>query len=226
MIPIRDINPSRTFPFVNYSIILACVFFFIFELVNFHSLKRIADNLGAIPVLYVSSEYHISFVNKVMRLITSLFLHGGIGHLVFNMWYLWIFGDNVEDKMGHIKYFLFYIFGGIFATFVHIFLHPHSTIPLIGASGAISAVMGAYLYYFPFARIITIVPMFIFFFFWELPAFFFLIIWFMFQFFSGMLSFALYSNVAFWAHIGGFLFGFSFAYVFSKKNNYDNTEII
>jgi membrane associated rhomboid family serine protease len=138
-----------------------------------------------------------------------MFIHGGWGHLIGNMWYLWIFGDNVEDRFGHARYLLFYLAAGIVAALVQYATNPASSLPTVGASGAIAGVLGAYAVAFPRARIVTLVPLFIFIQIMSLPALLVLGLWFVFQFFSGTLALAgaVGGGIAFWAHIGGFAFG-------------------
>ncbi len=141
---------------------------------------------------------------------TNMFLHGGWGHLIANMWILFIFGDNVEDRMGKVRYFLFYILCGLIATFTHFILHRNSPIPAIGASGAISGIMAAYMVMFPKSTIISFIPIFIIPLFLPIPAVIFIGIWFLGQLLSGTTSLMLSDNatgIAFWAHIGGFLGG-------------------
>ncbi len=153
---------------------------------------------------------NIIAVHSILTIFTSMFLHGGWMHIIGNMWFLWIFGDNVEDFLGHLNYFMFYVFGGVVASITHFFLNPGSTVPTIGASGAIAAVMGAYFILYPRAKVLTLIPIFIIFEFVELPAFIFLGIWFLFQFFLGSLEKAANNaagGVAWWAHFGGFVYG-------------------
>jgi len=153
-----------------------------------------------------------------------MFLHGGWLHLFGNMLYLWIFGDNVEDRLGHLRYLIFYLLSGIGASFVHIWLNPSSRLPTIGASGAIAGVMGAYFTLYPRARVITLLPFFFFFYLVEIPAFFFLGFWFILQFVSGstaLLTRLPHGGIAWWAHVGGFLFGATLNFLFRKpKRSY------
>jgi len=139
-----------------------------------------------------------------------MFLHGGWMHFISNMWSLWLFGDNVEDCMGHLRFLIFYLLCGLAAGFIHFMFNPTAQVPTIGASGAIAGVMGAYFVMFPTARVITLVPIFFLPYFIEIPAVFYLGIWFMMQLFSGMFSLVLPTGaggIAWWAHVGGFLFG-------------------
>jgi hypothetical protein len=143
-----------------------------------------------------------------------MFLHGGFLHIIMNMWFLYIFGDNIEDRLGHIRYVIFYLFCGVAAGLVHLFTNWSSNIPTIGASGAISGVMGAYLLLYPRSRILTLIPIFFFFQFVEIPAFIFLGYWLLIQLFSASLAPKNVGGVAFWAHIGGFVAGLFFIKIF------------
>ena len=173
---------------------------------------------GVVPVkikhYYQASD--LTFLNTFFPFISSIFLHGGFIHLIGNMWFLWIFGDNIEDKLGHFKYLGFYILCGIIASSVHVFFNSQSEIPCIGASGAIAAVLGAYMITFPRARVITIVPIFFFLQIIELPAVVVLGFWLFIQFFSGAVSITASTSgggVAWWAHVGGFVSGIIIFYI-------------
>jgi len=207
MFPIKDLNPARTVPYTNFLIIMICVVVYFWESRQGKLLEAHIYRLSVIPVLYTESWGLTTISNKIFRMCNSMFLHGGLGHLLGNMWFLWIFGDNVEDRMGHFRYLLFYLFGGLAAAILHIMLFPDSTVPIVGASGAIAAVMGAYLFFFPEATILAFFPNYYKPFF-HIPAFIYLIFWFLYQLVKGMLDFeSSMSGVAFWAHIGGFVFG-------------------
>ena len=166
---------------------------------------------GIMPARYTTAADYFSLGEKLFPLFSSMFLHGGWLHLIGNMWVLWIFGDNVEDRLGHLKYLGFYLLSGLAAALLHIFTNLHSTVPTIGASGAIAGVMGAYFRFFPFARVETLIPPFILGPFFELPAILFLGFWFILQFYNGALSLGMrgegFAGVAWWAHVGGFAFG-------------------
>jgi len=160
-----------------------------------------------------------------MTFITSIFLHGGWLHLLGNMLYLYIFGDNVEDRLGHFRYLLFYLLCGVFASIVQVLSAPDAWVPMVGASGAIAGVMGAYFCLFPYSRVVTLVFIFFFIEFIEIPAFFFLLFWFVLQFLNGTLSFSSQSGaagggVAWWAHIGGFVAGILLLLVFKRRRQY------
>ena len=173
---------------------------------------------GVIPrkVIFNFQTADFTFVETIFPFFSSMFLHGGIVHLVGNMLYLWIFGDNIEDKLGHFKYLCFYILCGVIAFLVHVLLNKDSDVPCIGASGAIAGVLGAYMITFPYARIVTIIPIL---FLWpiiELPAMVVLGFWFILQFFFGAASITssvAEESVAWWAHIGGFISGIFIYYV-------------
>ena len=204
MIPLRDSNPSRTFPVVTILLIVMNSAAFLYELSLGRNITALINHFGFVPA------GNIIAVHSILTIFTSMFLHGGWMHIIGNMWFLWIFGDNVEDFLGHLNYFMFYVFGGVVASITHFFLNPGSTVPTIGASGAIAAVMGAYFILYPRAKVLTLIPIFIIFEFVELPAFIFLGIWFLFQFFLGSLEKAANNaagGVAWWAHFGGFVYG-------------------
>jgi membrane associated rhomboid family serine protease len=212
VIPIRDTNRSATFPVVNIIIIAASFLAFIIELTQGHTIVAFIYRYGLVPARYADPQIAARFtaVQQVLPFFTSLFLHGGIFHLVGNMWFLYIFGDNVEDRLGHLRYFFFYLLCGLAAGGSHLVINWGANIPTIGASGAIAGVMGAYLVLFPRAKIVTLIPLFFFFPFVEIPAFFFLGIWLLFQLVSAAGDTGHVSGVAFWAHIGGFIFGIIF----------------
>jgi len=220
MIPLKDVNPREKFPFITYTIIFLNVLVFLFEISLGKNLEVFLNAFGVVPIRFVANflEYPFDIFNFI-PFFSSMFLHGGFLHLIGNMLSLWIFGDNVEDKMGHFFYLIFYFFSGIGASIAHIIFNLSSQIPTIGASGAIAGVMGAYFFFFPRARVLTLVPIFFFFQLIEIPAFIFLGLWFLLQFFSGALSFGMSSSggVAWWAHIGGFIFGFLVARLFFYK---------
>jgi membrane associated rhomboid family serine protease len=210
MIPIRDTTKSRTVPFVNYLLIAICGVVFLFEVSLGSRAEMLVSRFGVIPadVSMLWRDHHVS-VGSLLTLVTSTFLHGGWMHLIGNMLYLYIFGDNVEDRIGHGPYLFFYLLCGVGASVVQVLSSQLSTVPLIGASGAIAGVLGAYFLLYPRARILTLVPLFVFFPVIELSAFFFLGFWFIMQFLQGSLSAGadVAGGVAWWAHAGGFLVG-------------------
>jgi membrane associated rhomboid family serine protease len=185
LIPLRDDIPSSTFPIVNYILIAANLAVFGFELSLGRSLDQYIYTHAVIPAQVVSVGLT---ADQIVRMTVTMFFHGGWLHVLSNMLYLWIFGDNVEDRMGHFKYLLFYLLAGYVATFAHIFFYPLSNTPLVGASGAIAGVLGAYLVLFPRARILTLIFIFIFIQVVPIPAIVFLGIWFLIQLMSGTAS--------------------------------------
>jgi membrane associated rhomboid family serine protease len=214
MIPLRDTQPSSSFPFVTLALIAVNVAVFFHQIgLGSWQLNHFIASYGVIPDRLDATD-----------LITSMFLHGGWLHLIGNMWFLWIFGDNVEDILGHGKYLLFYIAAGVAAALVHVVLNPYSRVPTVGASGAIAGVMGAYMVRFPHSRILTLVPIFIFFTTFEIPALLMLLYWFFIQIFSGIGSVG-YSQVsrggvAWFAHVGGFVAGIALVYMLGTRERY------
>jgi len=201
MIPLRDTQPSYTFPYVTVAIIVLNVLAFLYEFsMDPYELNFFIAHYGMIPSRFQWTD-----------VLTSIFLHGGWMHLIGNMWFLWIYGDNVEDILGHAQYLLFYLACGVAASMVHLMFNLDSRVPTIGASGAIAGVMGAYVVKFPHSRITTLVPVFVFLTTMEIPAYFILLYWFVIQFFSGVGSMGhshlSEGGVAWFAHIGGFLAG-------------------
>ena len=222
MIPLRDKIPSSSFPFINIIFIVLNSLIFLYEVSLGGELERFIHEYGLIPAKVVFYS-NTGFVDRFYPFFTSMVLHGGWFHLIGNMLFLYIFGDNVEDRMGHFKYLLFYLICGLGAAFTQIITHVRSEIPMVGASGAISGVLGAYILLFPKSRIVTLVPIFFFLHIVEIPAAVFLLIWFVMQFFSGVATLAASRDtggVAFWAHIGGFVVGLVLARFFIKKGYY------
>ncbi len=215
MIPLRDDIPSNTFPIVNYILIAACLAVFGFELSLGRSLNQYIYAHAVIPAQLVSEGLT---AEQFAKMTATIFFHGDWLHLLGNMLYLWIFGDNVEDRMGHFKYLVFYLLAGYLATFAHIFFYPQSGIPLVGASGAIAGVLGAYLILFPHARVLTLIFIFVFIQLVHIPAIVFLGIWFLLQLMSGTAGVSQTGqSVAFWAHIGGFVAGMALVKFFATK---------
>jgi membrane associated rhomboid family serine protease len=212
MIPLKDLNPRRSFPFVTLLLIVVNALVFFFELsLPPRAGQELMMEFGMIPArlrLALASP-RVPLSGAVFPLFTSMFLHGGWLHIIGNMWFLWIFGDNVEDRLGHLRYLGFYLICGVGAGLVHTIFNWNSSLPSVGASGAISGVMGAYIVLFPRSRVLTLIPLIIFWFTVELPAYLLLGYWFLIQFFSGLGSLGLKQagGVAWWAHIGGFLLG-------------------
>ncbi|CUS97750.1 Membrane associated serine protease, rhomboid family [Candidatus Kryptobacter tengchongensis] len=226
MIPLKDTIPSQRYPIVTVTLIILNVFAFLFELSLGEDLSGFFDLFGVVPATYFElKESGAPFWLIYYPFLTSMFLHGGWMHLIGNMIYLWVFGDNVEDRMGHLRFFVFYILCGVFASFAHVYTNPHSEVPAVGASGAISGVLGAYFLLFPHSRVITLIPIFFFFDLIEVSAFVFLGLWFLIQFFNGVASlgaatYATSGGVAWWAHIGGFVAGFLLSFAFIRRGRY------
>jgi len=208
LIPYKDDNPSLHFPIVTVLLIAGNVLVFIYSLSGgLEQYEHILFKWGVVPSNILNGEYEVEQPVIWATLFTSLFLHGGLFHLVFNMLFLWLFGDNVEDRLGSLRFILFYFLCGLAADMTHIAINPSSTVPAIGASGAIAGVMGAYMVLFPRARVRTLIIFFPFIRVIHLPAVFFLFVWFAMQVLSQLLSWGIESEVAFGAHIGGFILG-------------------
>ena len=212
MIPLRDENPSGSVPVVTRGLIAINCAAFLYELTLGRELRTFVFEWGVVPLrLTLALRFgEEPLPAPALTLLTSMFLHGGWLHLIGNMWYLWIFGDNVEDQFGALPFLLFYVAAGVAASALHVFSDLGSRLPTLGASGAIAGVLGAYAVMFPRARVYTLVPLFPFFQIIPLPAFLMLGVWFVFQFVAGAISAGqagASGGVAWWAHIGGFLFG-------------------
>ena len=210
MFPLRDENPSSTTPVVTRLLIAANLAVFAYELWLGPDLKPFFTSYALIPrhlLLALNGAAPVSAA--AVPLLSSIFLHGGWVHVIGNMWYLWIFGDNIEDRLGHLGYLAFYLVAGVVAGIIHVASNPGSAVPTVGASGAIAGVLGAYAAAYPRARVITLLPLFPFFVV-PMPALLVLGFWFVVQFASGALVLAggASGGVAVWAHVGGFGFGF------------------
>ena len=221
MFPIRDTVPNRSFPATTWLIIILCGIVFLFETtLKQKALERFIVFFGIVPVEYTKHHRHGLTLTDYLSFLTTLFLHGGWLHFLGNMWFLKIFGSKVEDRMGHSRFLVFYLVSGILASLFYIYFSPKSSMPVIGASGAIAGVMGAYYVMFPRARILTFIPIFIFPLFIEVSAFFFLGWWFLLQLFSGTVTLVLpktWGEVAWWGHIGGFIAGIVLVHFFRKR---------
>ncbi len=227
MIPIRDINPSRTFPVINVGIIILCSLIWLYEwslsqkiLITvqgqINALEIFIRNFGLVPAQVLERPY---------TLLTHMFLHGSWFHIIGNMWFLWVFGDNVEDKLGKFKYLLFFLISGLSAAIVQTIisvLFGGGFVPMVGASGAVSGILGAYMKMFPHARVLALVPVFFFMTFVEVPAILFIGLWFFVQLINGIISLPLVGlgGVAWWAHIGGFLAGYILIDKFLPRRRY------
>ena len=213
MIPIRDDQPRFGTPYVTYFLIGLNLVIFLFEAaLTPESFKSLLYQLGMVPANitgFLAGSGRLGFTAAFLPTLTSMFLHGSWMHVIGNMWFLWIFGDNIEDYLGHFKYLLFYLASGLVAAFAQVLLNPHSRVPTVGASGAIAGVLGAYFLLYPRAKVLIWFPILFLFY---LPAWVTLGYWFALQFVSGAAtSIANYSDtrggVAFWAHVGGFVAG-------------------
>jgi membrane associated rhomboid family serine protease len=234
MIPLRDLNPTRRFPVVTIALIAINVLIFILELsLSPEEQNQLSCMAGLIPCQvtgscpdltqrflpqYTCLLFATSGPPVALDFITAMFLHGGLLHLLSNMLYLWIFGNNIEDVLGRGPFILFYLACGIAASFAQILAEPSAPIPTIGASGAIAGILGAYLILFPHTRILSVVFLFYFIRFIEIPAIIVLGFWFVLQFFNGLASLGLpaMGGVAYFAHIGGFVAGVVLIYLFRR----------
>lgn len=214
MIPIRHTLPSRTTPVVNRAIVIVNGIVFLAQIFLGQRTESLINIFGFVPARLMNpAAYGYSMFEVAVTLVTSLFLHGGFVHLIGNMIYLWVFGGAVEDALGHVRYIIFFVVCGAIGSLTHTLLFPHSTVPSIGASGSIAGILGAFLVLRPKARIITLLPLVVYWAMIEMRAVIFLPIWFAMQFFNGFLSIAAAHRtqevvgIAWWAHVGGFLFG-------------------
>lgn len=224
MLPIKDSVRSRSVPVATRALIFINAIVFFFELGLPHeALERVAYLFGMVPARLTDPEWAASVGfpdGGYLTILTHQFLHGGWLHIIANMWTLWIFGDNVEDRMGSVRFTIFYLICGVAAGVTHLIINPNSTVPSVGASGAIAGVLGAYFLFFPTARLVVLLPILFFPFFFEVPAVVYLAVWFFSQLFSGTL--ALFGpqeagGIAWWAHIGGFIAGLLLCYLFLRR---------
>ena len=223
MIPLRDANPSQRTPWMTFVLIGANTLAFLYEVaLPPQRLEQFIFTMGMVParVTVFPTDPAVTFGDAFLPLFSSMFLHGGWLHLIGNMWFLWIFGDNIEDRLGHLRYLVFYLLCGLAAGLAHTLFNLSSTLPSIGASGAVAGVLGGYLLLYPHARVLTLIPMF-FVYLVELPAYLVLLMWFVVQLFSGTASIvggdASSGGVAWWAHVGGFAVGLALVKVFAEK---------
>jgi membrane associated rhomboid family serine protease len=222
MFPLKDDNPSRSVPVVTWGLITVNVLVFLYQVsLGPRQGQAFVYEYGAIPAVvfgFKSLPSALAAIPPGFSLFTSMFLHGGWLHLIGNMWYLWIFGDNIEDAMGKGRYLFFYLVCGLLASLSHAVSSPNSILPSIGASGAISGVLGAYLLLYPRAQVLVFIPIWIFIRLVYIPAGFVLGFWFLLQLLSGSMSGGQDGGgVAFWAHIGGFVAGMLLVGIFKKK---------
>jgi membrane associated rhomboid family serine protease len=218
MFPLYDTVRSRRFPLINVVLILINVLAFLYQIqMDPSALKEFIFEWGLIPARLLADPS-----SAWKTIFTSMFLHGGWFHIINNMWVLFIFGDNVEARMGGIRYLIFYLLSGVAAVLLQAYVLPSSDVPMIGASGAVAGVLGAYLILFPHSRIASLVPILFIFTIIEIPAVIFLLFWFVSQLYSGL--FAIQggggSGIAWWAHIGGFLFGIIMVFFFRRRTTY------
>lgn len=212
MFPLHDTLPSRHLPVAMLGLMAVNAVAFVYELtLPPHVLEKFFQQWGMVPLRYTHPKAAVWLgPDDLLPFVTSLFLHGGFLHIVANLWTLWIFGDNVEDRMGAGRFLAFYLLCGLVGGVAHFLSSPHSPLPAIGASGAIAGVLGAYALLFPNGRVITLVPIFFYPLLLDVPAFLYLLVWFWVQLYSGTLALAAPfagGGVAYWAHIGGFLTG-------------------
>ncbi|MEJ2363708.1 MAG: rhomboid family intramembrane serine protease [Deltaproteobacteria bacterium] len=218
MIPLRDTIDSRTYPITNSALIGINLLVYLVQLGQGDQLQRFIITYGLVPARYSVPEIavHFSLGQQVFAFLSFMFVHGGFWHLLGNMWCLYIFGDNVEGRLGSLKYLLFYLLCGFASGLTHLSLNWHSHLPTVGASGAIAGVMGAYFLLYPHSKILTFIPIFFIPYFIEIPAFFFLGLWFILQFISAAGTPDQGGGIAWWAHIGGFFFGMVFLKIFLR----------
>jgi membrane associated rhomboid family serine protease len=211
VIPLRDRNPTRTRPLLTWLLIAVNTLVFVYQSsLDADSFELFVRRYGLVPVWLTEGEYSGSYITPL----TSMFMHGSWLHLIANMWSLYVFGDNVEDSLGRLRYLMFYMLSGLGAALAQVAIDPSSTIPMVGASGAIAGVLGAYMRMFPRARVVTLIPILFFFLVREIPAWVFMVIWFALQVVMGVGSLEPLQagegeggGVAFFAHIGGFVAG-------------------
>ncbi len=212
MIPLRDTIPADRIAWVTRGLVLLNIAGFFLELRHGPALEAFVYRFGVVPAHWGISSLSDFFdwPQLFFTLVTSQFLHGGVLHLASNMLYLWIFADNVEDRVGHGRFLVLYLASGVVAALAQLLITPHSSVPMVGASGAIAGVLGAYFILFPSARIVALIPLGFIMETVEIPAFLFLGLWFLLQWFQGLLAVGQVADVggvAFWAHIGGFVAG-------------------
>ena len=221
MIPLHDDNPTSIRPVVTIGLMAACIFVFVWMMGRGEQeLAAVFYALGFIPAVWFGTAtlpQELNAISPSLSMLTSMFIHGGFWHLVGNMLYLWIFGNNVEDAMGHVRFTVFYLLCGVVAALTQAYQDPASSIPMVGASGAIGGVLGAYFLLHPLARVLVVVPLGVIFWTIRVPAYFVLGVWFIFQILLGGNATGEGGGVAYWAHIGGFVAGVGFLFVFKRK---------
>jgi membrane associated rhomboid family serine protease len=224
MLPLKDDQPSYSTPYINWFLIALNILIFLFQAtLDRRSSEILAMQFGEVPshlAAFLAGSHRYTLPQVVLPFFTSMFLHGGWAHVLGNMWFLYIFGDNVEDYLGHFKYLVFYLIAGLIAMATQVAIHPHSNVPTIGASGAIAGVLGAYFILYPRARVLTWFFVFIVY----IPAWLVLGEWFVMQFLYGTASLSAaqagrdLGGVAFWAHVGGFVAGMVMIKLFPERS--------
>lgn len=223
MLPLKDDQPSYSTPYVNWFLIVLNLLIYLFEsTLDPRSAEVFARQFGVVPqhiALFLSGSSRYTFQQVALPFLTSMFVHGGWMHVIGNMWFLYIFGDNVEDYLGHFKYLVFYLISGLIAMATQVAIYPHSNVPTVGASGAIAGVLGAYFVLYPRARVLTWFFLFVFY----IPAWVMLGYWFVLQFMTGAATLSMahvgkdVGGVAVWAHVGGFIAGAVMIKMFSER---------
>ena len=218
MFPLRDTIRPKSYPVVNTIFIVLNILVFLYQFSLGRQMEAFIYEFGLTPVRFFAGLQN-NFFGAIIPLFSSMFLHGGWLHLIGNMWFLYIFGDNVEDRVGKPGYVVFYLLCGVGSALTQAMLQSGSNIPMVGASGAIAGVLGAYFLLYPHSRVLTLVPIFIFLQVMEIPAVVFLFFWFIWQFIQGGLAATspAQGGVAWWAHIGGFIVGFVLIFFFKKR---------
>jgi len=224
MFPIKDDQPRYSTPYVNTSLIVLNLLVYLYQAtLGQRSYIAFLMQYGVVPSrlsLFLSGASRESLGTVALPYFTSMFVHGGWQHVLLNMWALYIFGDNIEDYLGHFKYLTFYLLSGLFAMMTQVLIYPHSNLPTVGASGAIAGIMGAYLILYPRARVLTWFFVFVLY----IPAWIVLGYWFVLQFFAGAATFSMaqagrdVGGVAVWAHVGGFIFGVTIVKLFGERS--------
>jgi len=220
MFPIHDDTPTRITPYITYGVLISCVLVFFWQLSLGEGAQQAVYSFGVIPsVLFESKSLprDLEILPAWLTIFSSMFLHGGWMHLIGNMLYLWVFGNNVEDAMGHKRFIVFYLLCGLVAALTQAMINPDSEVPMIGASGAVSGVLGAYLLLYPHARILVVIPIGIFIYTPWIAAYWVLGFWFVLQIFNSMLSASEMGGVAYAAHLGGFVAGMLLIPLFKNR---------
>lgn len=218
MIPLKDDNPTSTYSYVTVGLIIINILVFVYELSWGRHFGHFLNRYGATPVLILKNmPAPVEYPPPFITIFTSMFLHGGFFHVAGNMLYLWVFGNNIEDSMGHFRFIIFYFLCGVIAVYSFSIVNPHSTVPMVGASGAVSGVLGAYLILFPRAKVLTLIPFGFYIQMVKIPAIFVLGLWMVVQIINGMVSGGTGGGVAWFAHIGGFITGMALIGLFKKR---------